>query len=316
MAHHWISSFLDSFRSEGGGAENSVLAYGRDLLEFESFLNQHKPPKTFETVGKTEVESYLMHLETKGLAESSRGRHLSTIKQFYRFLYEENWVKTNPTQLIRAPKKKRTLPSVLSQDDIKRLLTASAKTGRTELERLRNPCMVHLLYATGMRVSELISLPLMAVSGNPDMILIKGKGNKERLVPLNPIARGVLQAYLVGLDEAVAHRSAGEIRRHSNSTMRWLFPSRSAETHVSRIRFYTLIKQIAVIAGLGDKGISPHSIRHAFASHLLENGADLRVIQMLLGHENISTTEIYTHVLDEKLNALLLKHHPLSVISD
>ena len=144
------------------------------------------------------------------------------------------------------------------------------------------------------------------------MILIKGKGNKERLVPLNPIARGVLQAYLVGLDEAIAHRSAGEIRRHSNSTMRWLFPSKSAETHVSRIRFYTLIKQIAVIAGLGDKGISPHSIRHAFASHLLENGADLRVIQMLLGHENISTTEIYTHVLDEKLNALLLKHHPLS----
>ena len=120
MAHRWISSFLDSFRSEGGGAENSVLAYGRDLLEFESFLNHHKPPKSFETVGKTEVESYLMHLETKGLAESSRGRHLSTIKQFYRFLYEENWVKTNPTQLIRAPKKKRTLPSVLSQDDIKR----------------------------------------------------------------------------------------------------------------------------------------------------------------------------------------------------
>ncbi|MEL6678446.1 MAG: tyrosine-type recombinase/integrase, partial [Pseudomonadota bacterium] len=177
------------------------------------------------------------------------------------------------------------------------------RTGRTEADRLRNTCLLEVLYATGLRVSELVSLPVAAVRGDPQMILVRGKGGKDRMVPLSADARDALRAWLTVRDTA---EEAAAVKS------RFLFPSRSKEGHMTRVRFFTLVKEIAVQAGLSPGNISPHALRHAFATHLLANGADLRVIQTLLGHADIATTEIYTHVLEERLKDLVLTAHPLA----
>lgn len=304
MDHNWISEFLDVLQGEVNAAENTLLAYGRDLLDFSAYLTGQK--LDFTNASQADIERYLIRQDQSGMAQATRARRLSAIRQIYRFAYEEGWRTDNPATRITGPKKQKTLPKTLTEAEVDLILLAAEGHGTSVQEKIRNTCLFQLLYATGMRVSELVGLPVTAARGNPEMLLIRGKGGKERLVPLSPPARIALAAWLVRRDDADdLARSKGKPRSQH------LFPSRGKSGHLSRIRFYTLVKEIAAAAGLNAAMVTPHTLRHAFATHLLAGGADLRVIQTLLGHADISTTEIYTHVLDERLKALVMDHHPL-----
>ena len=298
-AARWIQTFLEAQAAELDAAQNTLLAYARDLKDFAGWLKGRDPA----TASREDIEAYLVHCDAQGLARATRARRLSAIRQLYRFAYEEGWRADNPALQIKGPGKAKRLPKTLSHDEVDRLLEAAAQ-GR---DALRNACLMQLLYATGMRVSELVGLPVAAARGNPRMLLIRGKGGKERMVPLSPPAQEALAAWLKQRDEAEE-----AARARGTPASRFLFPSRGKAGHLTRHRFYALIKELAVAGGVDPSRVTPHSLRHAFATHLLEGGADLRVIQTLLGHADISTTEIYTHVLDERLKALVLEHHPLA----
>jgi integrase/recombinase XerD len=301
----WISAFLEAQAAELDASQNTLLAYGRDLKDFAGYLD--RMGEDFGGADRATVEAYLIDCEAQGLAVSTRARRLSAIKQIYRFAFEEGWRTDNPTLRITGPGKARRLPKTLSEDDVERLLNAARQHGRTDADRLRNTCMMEVLYATGMRVSELVTLPVSAARGDPRMLLVMGKGGKERMVPLSPPARAALAAWLDVRDAAEdAARSKGA------KPSRFLFPSTGKDGHLTRHRFHGLIKDIAVAAGVSPETVTPHRLRHAFATHLLAHGADLRAIQTLLGHADVSTTEIYTHVLDERLKELVLSHHPLA----
>ncbi|MCL4105382.1 UNVERIFIED_CONTAM: hypothetical protein GTU68_055513 [Idotea baltica] len=228
------------------------------------------------------------------MATSTRARRLSAVKQLYRFAFEEGLRGDNPAIQIKGPGRDKRLPKTLSENEVDRLLLAARALGKTDTDRLRNTCLMELLYATGMRVTELMSLPVSAARGDPRMLLVRGKGGKERMVPLSPPARIALSHWL------------------TVQPSRFLFPSRSKEGYLTRHWFYGVIKDMAVHAGVSPDKVTPHTLRHAFATHLLANGADLRSIQTLLGHADVATTEIYTHVLDERLRELVLQHHPLA----
>ena len=296
-----ISTFLDAQAAELGAATNTLLAYGRDLKDFVAWTAARG--EGLNTIGRAGVEAYLTHCADQGLSKSTRARRLSAVRQFFRFAFDEGWRTDNPAQMIKGPGREKRLPQTLAVAEVDRLLDAARQHGRTDLERSRNTCLVELLYATGMRVSELVSLPVAATRGDPRMILIRGKGGKERMVPLSPSARAALADWL-----AVHPQTAPEGAQPS----RFLFPSRSREGHLTRHRFYLLIKDIAVAGGVSPDLVTPHTLRHAFATHLLANGADLRSIQTLLGHADVATTEIYTHVLEDRLRDLVLDHHPLA----
>lgn len=304
--HNWIALYAEAQAAELGAAENTRLSYGRDLLGFSEWLAQNNG--SFETAQRADIEAYLVACEAEGLAQSTRARRLSSIKQLYRFAFEEGWRTDNPSLQIRGPGRSKRLPKTLSEDDVSRLLAAARDLGRTEADRARNTCLIEVLYATGMRASELVELPISAVRGDPRMILVRGKGDKERMVPLSPPAREALTAWLLWRDEAeeVARIEKGQ------KPSPFVFPSRAKAGHLTRVGFYQLIKEMAVQAGLSPDKVTPHVMRHAFATHLLAHGADLRAIQTLLGHADLSTTEIYTHVLDERLKELVLTHHPLA----
>jgi len=304
-ALQWISTFLEAQAAEAGAATNTQLAYGRDLRDFAEWLAGNGG--SFETCQRGDVEQYLIHCDAQGLAKSTRARRLSAIKQLFRFAFEESWRSDNPAIQIRGPGRDQRLPKVLSQADVDRLLDAATTQGRNASDRLRNTCLMQLLYATGMRVTELVSLPVSSARGDPRMLLIQGKGGKERMVPLSPPARVALAKWLACRDDA-----QDAARAKGRSASRFLFPSTGKLGHLTRHRFYLLIKEIAVAGGVMPDLVTPHTLRHAFATHLLANGADLRAIQTLLGHADIATTEIYTHVLDERLKALVLEHHPLA----
>jgi len=306
MSSGWISPFLEAQAAELNAAENTLLAYGRDLLDVESWLAAKA--SGFATATRAEIEAYLIHLEAQGMAKSTRARKLSSIKQLYRFAYEEGLRDDNPALQIKGPGRDRSLPRTLTMAQVDRLLEAAESHGRSPADRLRNTCLMQVLYATGMRVTELVSLPVTAARGDPQLLLIRGKGGKERLVPLSPPARAALAAWLAHRDEM---EEAARLQSGTNPS-RFLFPSRGKSGHLTRVRFFTLIKEIAKAAGVAPANVTPHSLRHAFATHLLENGADLRAIQTLLGHADIATTEIYTHVLDERLKSLVLERHPLA----
>lgn len=291
----WISTYLDAARAEAGAAHNTALAYGRDLRDFQDWVLGQS--LDFATLTRDDIHSYLMQCEAQGLAKSTRARRLSAIKQMYRFALEEGWRADNPALRITGPSAAAHLPATLSEAEVDLIL--NAPFGRTPQERLRNKTLVEVLYATGMRVSELVTLPASAVRGDPEMILIKGKGGKERMVPLSRPARAVLREWLVEWDRM-------------NTKGKFLFPSRGAEGHITRQHFYLLIKSIAATGGVDPDRVTPHTLRHAFATHLLAHGADLRVIQTLLGHADLATTEIYTHVLDAAKKSLVLTHHPLA----
>ncbi|MEM9585264.1 MAG: site-specific tyrosine recombinase XerD [Pseudomonadota bacterium] len=304
-ASRWIETFLDAQAAELDAAENTRLAYGRDLIDWAHWLDRHE--KNLETAQRDDVEDYLIDCNTAGLAASTRARRLSAIKQLYRFAYEEGWRDENPAIQIKGPGKKKALPKTLTLEEVDRLLGAAQTSAKSKDDRLRNTCMMELLYATGMRVSELVTLPVAAARGDPRMILVRGKGGKERMVPLAPAARDAVSAWIKRRD-ALQEAS----KRSTATASKFLFPSRGKSGHLTRHRFYVLIKELAVAGGVDPSKVTPHTLRHAFATHLLAGGADLRAIQTLLGHADISTTEIYTHVLDERLKELVLEKHPLA----
>jgi integrase/recombinase XerD len=304
-AARWISAFLEAQAAELDAARNTLLAYGRDLKDFAGFLDRKGLAPA--TAARADIEAWLVDCEAQGLAVATRARRLSAVRGLYRFAFEEGWRADNPALRLTGPGKAKSLPKTLSEDEVGRLIDAARGHGRSPAERARNTCLMELLYATGMRVSELVGLPVSAARGDPRMLLVRGKGGKERLVPLSAPARAALAQWLETRDEAEE-----KAREKGAKPSPFLFPSTGKEGHLTRHRFYGLIKEFAVDAGISPASVTPHRLRHAFATHLLAHGADLRAIQTLLGHADVSTTEIYTHVLDERLRALVLDHHPLA----
>jgi integrase/recombinase XerD len=299
-----LENFLEMLAAERGAAENTLAGYRRDLEDFSGFLGR----KMLASAQSEDISAYLGDLNRRGFAETSQARRLSALKQFYKFLYAEGSREDDPTRTLSAPKKRASLPKVLSMEDVDRLIeTARAETEKPQKSaaaRLRTQRMytlIEVLYATGLRVSELVALPVTAALRDARLIEIRGKGGKERLVPLSRAAQAAMKDY-VGL------RAAEGAYEKSP----WLFPSHGDSGHLTRQHFARDLKDLAVAAGLDVGKISPHVLRHAFASHLLQNGADLRVVQQLLGHADISTTQIYTHVLDERLRELVESAHPLA----
>jgi integrase/recombinase XerD len=299
----WIELFLDMIAAERGGAKNTLAAYARDLADFSAELGQ--AGRTIAGASTDDLRGYLGSLARRRFAASSVARRLSAIRQLYRFLYAEGHRADNPSAVIEGPKRNRALPKVLSIAEVDRLLAqARADMGQADqgapkrLRATRLACLIEVLYATGLRVSELIALPISAAERNARMLTVRGKGNKERLVPLNDAAKKAMSEYLALL-------SANGVRQ-----TKWLFPSFGRTGHLTRQHFARELKALAAAAGL--RQVSPHVLRHAFASHLLHNGADLRVVQTLLGHADISTTQIYTHVLEERLKSLVRDLHPLA----
>ena len=301
-----IAVFLQAQSAEAGAAANTISAYARDLKDFAGFVAHFS--LDFLTLSRADIETWLIRLEAEGLAKSTRARRLSAVRQFFRFAYEEGWRPDNPALQLSGPGKAQRLPKTLSVEEVEALLEAGRDQGRSPAEQIRNRCLMELLYATGMRVTELVTLPVAAARGNPAMLMVKGKGGKERMVPLSPPAREAMAAWLACRD---AIEEEARIARKAPPS-RYLFPSSAKEGHLTRQGFHGLLKDIAVAAGLSPARVTPHVLRHAFATHLLQGGADLRVIQTLLGHADLSTTEIYTHVLDERLKELVLSHHPLA----
>jgi integrase/recombinase XerD len=299
-----IELFLDMQAAERGAAKNTLAAYARDLADFSAHLASGGRIIAHATT--QELRGYLGRLGKRGLAPSSVARRLSAVRQLYRFLYAEGRRSDDPSAALEGPKRGRALPKVLDIDEVERLLAqariAMEKPGQPPLERLRAArlaCLIEVLYATGLRVSELVALPVSAAESNASLLAVRGKGNKERLVPLNEAARTAMREY-------IALRSQSGERK-----TKWLFPSFGAAGHLTRQHFARELKTLAAAAGLRARAISPHVLRHAFASHLLHNGADLRIVQTLLGHADISTTQIYTHVLEDRLKSLVRDLHPL-----
>ena len=299
----WISAFLDAQAAEAGAATNTQLAYARDLRDVSGWMAARG--LDFARAERADIEAYLISCDAEGLSKATRARRLSAIRQLYRFAFEEGWRSENPAIQIRGPGRDKKLPQTLDVEEVDRLLAAARDTGRSPADRLRNTCLMELLYATGMRVSELVSLPVSAARGDPRMLLIRGKGDKERMVPLSPPARAALRDWLLARDAA-----EDEARTKGKAPSSFLFPSRSKDGYLTRHRFYLLIKDIAVAAGVSPAKVTPHTLRHAFATHLLANGADLRAIQTLLGHASLSTTQVYTGVEAGHLRKVHARAHP------
>ncbi len=281
---------------ERGASPRTLEAYRRDLEDVTDILKSD--PAATDTGG---LRRYLDHMNTMGLAPRTAARRLSCLRQFYKFLYAEGVRADDPAAALESPRLGRPLPKYLSADEVERLLAAAR--GLEGRQGLRAAALLELLYATGLRVSELVSLPLTAVPRNKPTIIVRGKGNKERMVPVGDAALNALGAYLPVRDTYVPK---------ALKASRWLFPSDSREGHLTRAGFAAMLKEIAVAAGVSPARVSPHVLRHSFATHLLANGADLRSLQQMLGHADISTTQIYTHVLDERLRRLVADNHPLA----
>lgn len=299
---HWIQAFLEAQAAELDAADNTLSAYARDLAAFAEWLDSRG--RNLACATRADVEDYLVSCEAEGLAPATRARRLSAIRQLFRFAFDEGWRSDNPAIQIAGPGRARRLPKTLSTEEVDALLHAARHSQR---DRARNICLMEVLYATGMRVSELVALPVSAARGDPRMLLVRGKGDKERMVPLSPPARAALAGWLAERDAAEDKVAA---QRKPRSP--FLFPSRGKAGHLTRQSFHGLIKTWAAKAGIRPDRVSPHTLRHAFATHLLAGGADLRAIQTLLGHADVGTTEIYTHVLEERLRDLVQDHHPLA----
>lgn len=306
MAHaRFLETFLEMLAAERGAALNTLESYRGDLEDFAGFCATRRVG--LETAETADLAAFLNDLAARGFAASSQARKLSALRQFYRFLYAEGLRGDDPSGTLDSPKKQRPLPKVLSVEDVDALIeTAREKAVRpgSDAARLRAQrlyTLLEVLYATGLRASELVSLPASALGGDQRAITIKGKGGRERLVPLSEAARSAMRGY------ADLRKAFG---RDGQSP--WLFPSSGESGHFTRQAFARDLKTLAAGLGIAAERISPHVLRHAFASHLLQNGADLRMVQQLLGHADISTTQIYTHVLEERLKRLVNDHHPLA----
>jgi len=296
-----VEAFLEMVSAERGASKNTLEAYARDLRDFAGYLNSKKV--AIDSASADHVRSYLAGLDDAGLAPSTRARRLSALKQFPKFLYTDGWREDDPCLGLKGPGAKQRLPKGLSETDVDALLDAARRRSGKDAEGRRLLAIVELLYASGLRISELVTLPLSATGGDPRLLMIKGKGGRERMVPVAEGARDALEDYLALRDR---------FTRGPQDKSPFLFPSRGKEGHLTRHRVAQLLKELAVEAGLDPKKVSPHVLRHAFATHLLSHGADLRAVQQMLGHADISTTQIYTHVLDERLKQLVNEHHPLA----
>ncbi len=284
--------------AERGASGNTLAAYGKDLEAYGAFLARRG--LAVEAGSRDEIGGFLAEQHRGGLSPRTTTRRLSTLRQFHRFLLREGLRADDPLEGLEAPRAGRPLPKILTEAEVERLLAAVHRIAGPEGRRLA--ALVELLYATGLRISELVTLPLGAVARDPQVLLVRGKGGRERLVPLSPAAREAVKAYRAARPAFLAGRPDSP----------WLFPSRGAAGHLTRRRVGQLMKQLALDAGLAPEKVSPHELRHAFASHLRDHGADLRSVQQMLGHADISTTQIYTHVLNERLKALVREHHPLA----
>jgi integrase/recombinase XerD len=296
-----IEAFLDMMAAERGASRNTLDAYRRDLVAFETYLR--RLGSAAHTAQREDVRRYLVQLTAGGGAASSQSRRLSTLRQFYGFLYAEGWRSDNPASAIDSPSRAKALPKSLSQKEVMALIDAARRDAESA-EGVRLLCMLEILYAAGLRVSELVTLPISAARSRDAFLLVKGKGGKERLVPINSAARKAIAGYLEIRDEFVSPAS--------RNSQRYLFPSRGKEGHLTRRRCHQLLKELATSADIDPGKLSPHVLRHAFATHLVEGGADLRSVQTLLGHADIATTQIYTHVANERLKATVAAAHPLS----
>jgi integrase/recombinase XerD len=313
-----IELFLDMLAAERGATENTLAAYRRDLDDFAEYLVSKR--RTIASAATDDIRGYLQALTKRAFAAASVARRLSAIRQLYRFLYAEGKRGDDPAAIIEGPKRGRALPKVLSIKEVDRLLAnarSAVGAGRSSGERLRAArlnALLELVYATGLRVSELVSLPASAAERNARMLVVRGKGGKERLVPLNDAAKTAMTEYRALLTDRGA--TADDTTAKPNAAAKavnskWLFPSFGDSGHLTRQHFARELKALAAGAKLRAEQVSPHVLRHAFASHLLHNGADLRIVQTLLGHADISTTQIYTHVLEERLKSLVRDLHPL-----
>lgn len=298
-----IALFLDMQAVERGASVHTLDAYGRDLADFDDFLSVRA--RTVTDADTADIRAYLAELTDRGLKSTTVARRLSAIRQLYRFLYAEGRRGDDPAAVLEGPKRGRPLPKVLSLDQVGALIdTAHARAAEAappaeRLRRLRTVCLIEVLYATGLRVSELVGLPAAAARAR-DAIMVSGKGGKERLVPLSEPAKAAMATYLAARKESGLEAS------------KWLFPTSAEAGHLTRQHAARELKDLAVAAGVSPSILSPHVLRHAFASHLLAHGADLRIVQTLLGHADVSTTQIYTHVLDERLKSMVRDLHPLA----
>ncbi|MDR3489277.1 MAG: site-specific tyrosine recombinase XerD [Bradyrhizobium sp.] len=312
-----IHLFLDMLAAEQGAGDNTLDAYRRDLEDFSEFLG--RDGRGFAGVETQALRDYLADLDARGFKSSSVARRLSAIRHLFRFLLHERIRSDDPAAILSGPKRGRGLPKVLSISDVDRLLVrAKALADAPEasaLQRLRAQrmyCLLEVLYATGLRVSELVALPLSASRRDARMIVVRGKGDKERLVPLNEPSRQAMADYLAAMQALKQEKKSSGPASKNSSASKWLFPSFGESGHLTRQHFARDLKELAAAAGLAPRLVSPHVLRHAFASHLLHNGADLRIVQTLLGHTDISTTQIYTHVVEERLKSLVRDLHPLA----
>jgi len=301
-----INQFLEMLGAERAAAQNTLDSYARDL----NHLSENTAPG-LKDISRDHVRAYLAALQRQGMAPRTQARKLSSLRQFFKFLYGEAIRDDNPILGIDSPKTGQSLPKLLSEEQVDKLLTL-AQTKAEEapgLKSLRLHALMELLYATGLRVTELVSLPLAAVRSGQPYIFVRGKGDKERLVPMNARAIRALDAYI----DVMTPRSGIDVTpSRSGGSGKWLFPSRGVKGHLTRHRFAQLLKQLGEEVGILPSQLSPHVLRHAFATHLLSRGADLRAVQKMLGHSDITTTQIYTHVLAERLKSLVQQKHPLS----
>ena len=285
-------------QAERGAAKNTVLAYTRDLQDFESFLAARR--KTFENAALSDFRAYLAALTVNGSAVRTQSRRLSALREFYKFLYTEKIRKDNPTEALDSPKLGRPLPKYLSEAEVARLIDAVNKLPAYQRERMR--ALTEIAYDSGLRVSELVGLPVSVANLKENVMTVRGKGGKDRIVPLTDIAKRAIQDWL----------GMRELHLPHGRTSKWLFPAQNKEGHLSRFAFYQELKQLAAAAGILPSRVSPHVLRHSFASHLIAHDADLRSVQQMLGHSDISTTQIYTHILDDRLKKTVEKSHPLT----
>jgi integrase/recombinase XerD len=295
----WAEAFLEMMSVERAAAKNTLTAYSRDLADAAAFLAGRE--RDLSDAAAEDVEAYFTALGARGLSPATAARRRASLRQFYRFVLGEAWRMDDPSRRVEAPKKGRSLPKVLSRQEMDRLIAAAA--ARDGAQGLRLGCMVELAYASGLRISELTDLTLAALARDPAYLIVRGKGGKERLAPLNETARTAVKAYL--------EVRPGFLPRGDKANA-WLFPSRGKGGRLTPRRFAQMLDEAAADAGIDPARVSPHVLRHAFATHLLEGGADLRVVQTLLGHADIGTTQIYTHVAGDRLREVMQTKHPLS----
>ena len=294
----WVEAFLEMMAVERAAARNTLTAYGRDLADARDFLKSQGTD--LDGAGAEQVEAYFLDLGVRGLSSATASRRRAAVRQFYRFVLGEGWRNDDPSRRVEAPRKSRPLPKILSREEVDRIIAAAGTVDGAAGIRLG--CLIELIYASGLRVSEVTSLKLAALARDPAFLMVTGKGGKDRLAPLNPAAREAVRTYLAVRPSFLSKGDAANP---------WLFPSSGKEGHLTPRRFGQMLDQAATLAGIDPARISPHVLRHAFATHLLEGGAVVRVVQKLLGHADIATTQIYTHVASDRLAEVVRTRHPL-----